>query len=203
MQAQGRFQAARPVLPNGLSAITGTAPTDADIFYIDIHPDPAAAVEIVLWSDIIMMFKDAVYVRHNLRTLAFLKGTDFTTLIPNRIAALPNTVLEVVVNAPLNVTGNATPSPAPVAAPATAPLTAPLTVANLQQATLAANKSTSYHARPSLAQTRVLSPLVSKPIPLTATQLRPPLATPNSVARLPVSAANCVSHQFGAAAGER
>ena len=81
MQAQGRVQAARPVLPNGLSAITGAAPTDADVFYIDIHPDPAAAVEIVLWSDILMMFRDAVYVRHNLRTLAFLKGADFTTYV--------------------------------------------------------------------------------------------------------------------------
>jgi hypothetical protein len=79
MQAEGRVQAARPVLQNGLSAITGATPTDADIFYIDTHPDPAAAMEIVLWSDIRMMFKDAVYVRHNMRTLAFLKDANFTT----------------------------------------------------------------------------------------------------------------------------
>ncbi|KAF9306970.1 hypothetical protein BGZ91_008483, partial [Linnemannia elongata] len=61
MQAQGRLQAVRPVLSNGLSAITGATPTDADVFYIDIHPDPAAAVEIVLWDDILMTFRDALH----------------------------------------------------------------------------------------------------------------------------------------------
>lgn len=79
MQAQGRLQAVRPVLSNGLSAITGATPTDADVFYIDIHPDPAAAVEIVLWDDILMTFRDALHVRHNLRTLALLRDT--TTFI--------------------------------------------------------------------------------------------------------------------------
>lgn len=81
MQAQGRVQAARSVLQNGLSAITGATPTDADIFYINTHPGPSAAMEIVLWSDIRMMFKDAVYVRHNLHTLAFLKDANFITYV--------------------------------------------------------------------------------------------------------------------------
>ncbi|KAG0247207.1 hypothetical protein BGZ95_008915, partial [Linnemannia exigua] len=61
MHSQGHAQAVRPVLHNGLSALTGATPTDAYITYIETHPDPSAGMEIVLWSDIRMMFKDAVY----------------------------------------------------------------------------------------------------------------------------------------------
>ncbi|KAF9118949.1 hypothetical protein BGW39_000732 [Mortierella sp. 14UC] len=111
MHSQTNTQPVCPAFHNGLSAFTGATPTDTDTAYVDTHPDPAAGMEIVLRSYIRMMFKDAAYVRHNQRTLAFLKDPDVTILIPHRIAAFPSAVLEVVVDGPLGLSGVLTTPP--------------------------------------------------------------------------------------------
>ncbi|KAK3836714.1 MAG: hypothetical protein J3R72DRAFT_202049 [Linnemannia gamsii] len=100
MQAQERAQAVYSVDHNGLSPTTGATPTVGEIVYINSHLDPAAGMEIMYWRDIRAVFNDAVYVRHNSRTLAYLKGNDGNNLIPLRIAALHRAVMEIVVDTP-------------------------------------------------------------------------------------------------------
>ncbi|KAG0248815.1 hypothetical protein BGZ95_007846, partial [Linnemannia exigua] len=79
MPSQERVQAVCAVDHSGLSPTTGAAPAVGDIVYIDSHLDPAAGMEIMFWRDIRAVFKDAVYVRHNSRTLDFLKSIDGNT----------------------------------------------------------------------------------------------------------------------------
>ncbi|KAG0199434.1 hypothetical protein BGX33_011651, partial [Mortierella sp. NVP41] len=110
-QAQEGCQAVRPLYKNGLSAITGGEPTDADIVFIDTHPDQISGMEMILWDDIEATFRDAIHVRHYTRVLAFLKDRNYSTLIPRRIATLPDAVLEVIVDGPFNQVGG-TSSPA-------------------------------------------------------------------------------------------
>ncbi|KAG0371759.1 hypothetical protein BGX24_001232, partial [Mortierella sp. AD032] len=100
MQAQERVQAVYSVDHTGLSPTTGATPTVREIVYINSHLDPAAGMEIIYWSNIRAVFNDAVYVRHNSRKLAYLKGIDGNDLFPVRIAALHRAVMEIVVDTP-------------------------------------------------------------------------------------------------------
>ncbi|KAF9102148.1 hypothetical protein BGX29_004922, partial [Mortierella sp. GBA35] len=59
------------------------------------RPDTSVRKEIVLWEDVLMVFPDALYLQHGAKALPFLKGSDFKTLDPPRIVAVPNAVLEV------------------------------------------------------------------------------------------------------------
>ncbi|KAF9129953.1 hypothetical protein BGW39_003609 [Mortierella sp. 14UC] len=68
------------------------------VLHIDCHHDPSTNKAIVLWEDILIPFKQAAYVRNGTRVVPFLKGADFQKLEPLRIAAVPDTVLEVVVD---------------------------------------------------------------------------------------------------------
>ncbi|KAK3836741.1 MAG: hypothetical protein J3R72DRAFT_477125 [Linnemannia gamsii] len=122
MQVQGRAQAVYPVDLNGLSPNTGVAPTFTDMAYISTYLDPSAGMEVMFWRDIRAMFIDAVYVRHNSRTLDFLKDANGKTLVPLRVASLHRAVMEIVVDAPLNpsaahVQGRVVPPPTPRPAP--------------------------------------------------------------------------------------
>ncbi|KAG0276703.1 hypothetical protein BGZ95_007167 [Linnemannia exigua] len=130
MQAQERAQAVYPVDHNGLSPTTGRAPAVGDIVYIDSHLDFDAGMEVMYWRDIRAVFNDAVHVRHNSRTLDFLKGVDGNTLTPLRVAALPRAVMEIVVDTPLNppaarVQSKVVTPLAPRSAPSTAMLRRP------------------------------------------------------------------------------
>ncbi|KAK3816993.1 MAG: hypothetical protein J3R72DRAFT_497898 [Linnemannia gamsii] len=69
-----------PVDHNGFSPNTGEASTFADMAYITTYLDPSAGMEVMFWRDIRTMFIDAVYVRHNSRTLDFLKDVNGNTL---------------------------------------------------------------------------------------------------------------------------
>ncbi|KAG0061151.1 hypothetical protein BGZ90_003699 [Linnemannia elongata] len=71
-----------------------------EIFHIEIRVDPKTQKEVVLWDDIVLAFEHAVQVRHKSKVVPFLKGSDFITLEPRRIAAAPNAVLDVVVSTP-------------------------------------------------------------------------------------------------------
>ncbi|KAG0284299.1 hypothetical protein BGZ96_011310 [Linnemannia gamsii] len=65
---------------------------------ITTHKDNTTGQEVVLWSDIIMVFRDALYLQYGSKAIPFLKGQDFKTLDPLRIAAVPGATLEVVVD---------------------------------------------------------------------------------------------------------
>ncbi|KAG0374146.1 hypothetical protein BGX24_010795, partial [Mortierella sp. AD032] len=93
--------------------------------YISTYLDPAAGMEVMFWHDIRALFIDAAYVRHNSRTLDFLKDTYGNTLFPLRVAALHRAVMEIVVDTPLNplvahVKRKVVTPPAPRPAPPTA-----------------------------------------------------------------------------------
>ncbi|KAG0048372.1 hypothetical protein BGZ90_007652 [Linnemannia elongata] len=61
-------------------------PSPDDIFHVDTIVDPNTQKRVVLWDDILQVFEDAVQAQHNLE--------------PRRIAAIPNTVLDVIVADP-------------------------------------------------------------------------------------------------------
>ncbi|KAG0058327.1 hypothetical protein BGZ90_005009 [Linnemannia elongata] len=55
----------------------------------------------VLWDDIRLVFTDALYVRHNTKVVPFMKDAEWMLLKPLRIAAVPDAVLDIVVDNPL------------------------------------------------------------------------------------------------------
>ncbi|KAF8929328.1 hypothetical protein BGZ47_001108 [Haplosporangium gracile] len=69
-----------------------------EIFHVETQIDPETQKEFILWEDILQAFDNAVQVRHKTKVVPFLKGSNYITLLPRRIAAVPNTVLDVVVN---------------------------------------------------------------------------------------------------------
>ncbi|KAG0376435.1 hypothetical protein BGX24_007761, partial [Mortierella sp. AD032] len=79
-------------------------PGPDDIFYVDCHVDHESKKPFILWDDILQSFQDVVQVRHKARLLPFMKGPDFRTLEPRRIAALLNAVLDIVLGNPLATT---------------------------------------------------------------------------------------------------
>ncbi|KAF9096342.1 hypothetical protein BGX23_011521 [Mortierella sp. AD031] len=88
-------QAVRPVLKHELSASTNPA-TQSEITHITCHLDRATKKYIVLWDDILAVFKDALYIRCETRALPFVKDDNFQAVNPLRIEAVPNSVLGVV-----------------------------------------------------------------------------------------------------------
>ncbi|KAG0376719.1 hypothetical protein BGX24_007313 [Mortierella sp. AD032] len=94
---QKRVQAVCPIYTHRLAT---TPPPESEIFYIDVHPTDDG-MDILLWEDIQFAFKGAVNIRCGIRVLSFLKDKNFRRLEPPRIAAVPNTVLDVLVGFPL------------------------------------------------------------------------------------------------------
>lgn len=100
IQAQELTQAFRSV-DKQLPPSSIPLPTLDDIFYVECHVDPETQKPVVLWDDILQAFEDAVQVRHKAKIVPYLKTKDLSILEPRRIAAVPNTVLDVVVVGPL------------------------------------------------------------------------------------------------------
>ncbi|OAQ23710.1 HCP-like protein [Linnemannia elongata AG-77] len=97
-QESQHVQAVRSVNKN--HAPSSIAPAQPDDIYVDCHTDPETQKPVVLWDDILQAFDNAVQIRDKARVVPFLKGLDLRTLEPHRIAAVPNTVLDVVVSNP-------------------------------------------------------------------------------------------------------
>ncbi|KAF9901214.1 hypothetical protein EC991_006413 [Linnemannia zychae] len=74
-----------------------------DIIYIDCHTDPEDPRKVfILWEDIQQAFEGALFVRDSkAKMLPFIKGKDFTPLVPRRIVAVRGMVLDVVVGGEL------------------------------------------------------------------------------------------------------
>ncbi|KAG0046373.1 hypothetical protein BGZ90_008203, partial [Linnemannia elongata] len=95
---QPQVQAVRPVSKDNLDSSTRTtAPT----VYFDCHLNPATGKSFVLWEDIRVVFTDALYVRHEAKMVPFMKDAEWMTMKPLRIAAIPDVVMDVIVDSPL------------------------------------------------------------------------------------------------------
>ncbi|KAF9154835.1 hypothetical protein BG015_011857 [Linnemannia schmuckeri] len=98
--SQENYQAIRSVHKSlRLSAIP-PASTD-DVFYVVCYVDPETQKEFVFWEDILQAFEEGVHVRDKAKMIPFLRGSDLKILEPRRIAAMPDTVLDVIVGGPL------------------------------------------------------------------------------------------------------
>ncbi|KAG0296705.1 hypothetical protein BGZ96_008750 [Linnemannia gamsii] len=85
-----------------LSAIA--PPTTDDIFYVVCYANPKKnklQTGFVFWDDILQAFEEGLHVRDGAKMVPFLRGPDLKILEPRRIAASPNTVLDIVVGGPL------------------------------------------------------------------------------------------------------
>ncbi|KAF9340441.1 hypothetical protein BGZ91_002002 [Linnemannia elongata] len=109
---QERVQAIRPIYKNtpstSTAAVPTTPPSNLEIVQIEIRLD-SDGKDIVLWDDILSAFKNAVNIRRGVKVLPFLKDNEFRNLDPLRITAVPNTVLDVLVE-DLSVSSTAVPA---------------------------------------------------------------------------------------------
>ncbi|KAG0003735.1 hypothetical protein BGZ80_005859 [Entomortierella chlamydospora] len=89
-------QAIRPVHSDGLTPIDNSP-------LVNITPkyDNISGQYVVLWSEILLVYKNARCVMHGGRALSFLTDGNFEELKPSRISAYPNIVLDVVLNGDL------------------------------------------------------------------------------------------------------
>ncbi|KAF9925378.1 hypothetical protein FBU30_004817 [Linnemannia zychae] len=69
----------------------------SEVVHIACYRDASSGNDIILWSDILAGFDNVKHVRSGTMILPFLKGTDFKNLEPLRIAAAPNSILDVIV----------------------------------------------------------------------------------------------------------
>ena len=75
---QEPVQGVRSVYKNGLPA---SFSSPSDVVFIGCHEDSATGKDVVLWDDVLLVFKDALYVRNGSRAVTFLKGSDFRTYV--------------------------------------------------------------------------------------------------------------------------
>ncbi|KAF9295593.1 hypothetical protein BGZ88_001826 [Linnemannia elongata] len=66
--------------------------------HIATHFDSFLENEIILWSDVLVVFRGALYLQHGTKVIPFLKGNDFRDLDPVRLACIPEVTLEVVLD---------------------------------------------------------------------------------------------------------
>ncbi|KAG0063683.1 hypothetical protein BGZ89_009697 [Linnemannia elongata] len=95
---KSQFQAVRPVSKENLDSPTITP---SSIVYFNCHSNPATGENFVLWDDILLVFADALHVRHQATIVSFMKDAEYMSLQPLRIAAMPDVVLDIVVDSPL------------------------------------------------------------------------------------------------------
>lgn len=71
-----QVQAVRPVSKDNLDSPTTTP---SSIVYFNCHSNPVTGENFVLWDDILLVFADALYVRHEATIVPFMKDAE---LIP-------------------------------------------------------------------------------------------------------------------------
>lgn len=86
-ERRDKVQAVRPVFKRTLSTTSTSTETttsssctteistipQADIINIPCQTDPATGTDIVLWDDVLAVYKDALFIRHETRALPFMK----------------------------------------------------------------------------------------------------------------------------------
>ncbi|KAF9357778.1 hypothetical protein BGX26_003086 [Mortierella sp. AD094] len=90
-------QAIRPVHSNGSTPFDNSP-------LVNITPkyDNVSGQYVVLWSEILLVYKNARCVMHGGRALSFLMDGNFEELKPSRISAYPNVILDVVLDEDLS-----------------------------------------------------------------------------------------------------
>ncbi|KAG0277364.1 hypothetical protein BGZ96_002894 [Linnemannia gamsii] len=79
-----------------------SAPLDSpDVTHIDCYIDPETKKDFILWEDIQQVYEEALFVRYKTKFIPFLKGTDFRSIEPRRIAPVPGVILDIVVGGEL------------------------------------------------------------------------------------------------------
>ncbi|KAF9435219.1 hypothetical protein BGZ76_006695, partial [Entomortierella beljakovae] len=69
---------------------------ESETIFIPTHYDTSIGKDIVLWDDILSVFKNAEHIRSGPYAIMFVKGSDFRNLIPLRIQADHETTFEVI-----------------------------------------------------------------------------------------------------------
>ncbi|KAF9403565.1 hypothetical protein BGZ76_007224, partial [Entomortierella beljakovae] len=73
-----------------------TSPLDLDVFHIVIQHDAKTKTDVVLWKDILKIYKNARHIRNGSVYIPFLRDSDFNDLEPLRVQAIPDTVLDII-----------------------------------------------------------------------------------------------------------
>ncbi|KAG0290599.1 hypothetical protein BGZ96_005940 [Linnemannia gamsii] len=92
---------------------TTTSNSSGDICHVDIHMNPETKDQFVLRDDIKLALNDALHVRHQTRVIACMKDEGLVTLMPHRIVAKLEVVLNVVVSEQLTHTDDTQPRAKP------------------------------------------------------------------------------------------
>jgi hypothetical protein len=70
-------QALRPVYKNQTSAVINTDTNSSDkIIHLEIHHDSTTGKDVILWDDVLMVFKDALYIQNGTSVCSYVKGDD-------------------------------------------------------------------------------------------------------------------------------
>ncbi|KAG0058328.1 hypothetical protein BGZ90_005010, partial [Linnemannia elongata] len=93
-----QVQAVRPVSKDNLDS---PAITPAPIVNFNCLSNPATGESFVLWDDILVVFTNALYARIEATVVPFMKDAEWMPLKPLRIAAVPDAILDIVVESPL------------------------------------------------------------------------------------------------------
>ncbi|KAF9137794.1 hypothetical protein BGX30_009883 [Mortierella sp. GBA39] len=102
-----KLQSERP--QQGVQAIH--LPSRNKTVHIATHFDSSSGNEIILWSDVLVVFRDALYLQDGTKVIPFLKGNDFRDLDPLRIACVPEVTLDIVLEDAPTDPGTHSPSP--------------------------------------------------------------------------------------------
>ncbi|KAF9544280.1 hypothetical protein EC957_012243 [Mortierella hygrophila] len=102
-----KLQSERP--QQGVQAIH--LPSRNKTVHIATHFDSSSGNEIILWSDVLVVFRGALYLQHGTKVIPFLKGNDFRDLDPLRIACVPEITLDIVLEDAPTDSGTHSPSP--------------------------------------------------------------------------------------------
>ncbi|KAK3817127.1 MAG: hypothetical protein JOS17DRAFT_820503 [Linnemannia elongata] len=95
---QEHVQGFRSVHRNQPPSTTSVPLSSPEVVHIDCYTDPDTNKDFILWEDIQQAFSEALSVRSKAKMLPFAKGKDLRALEPRRIAAVPDVVLDVVVD---------------------------------------------------------------------------------------------------------
>ncbi|KAF9407705.1 hypothetical protein BGZ76_006060, partial [Entomortierella beljakovae] len=73
-----------------------TSTLDLEVFHIVIEYDVITEKDVVLWKDIQKVYKNARHIRNGPVYIPFLRDSSFNDLNPLRIQAIPETVLDII-----------------------------------------------------------------------------------------------------------
>ncbi|KAF9437104.1 hypothetical protein BGZ76_001977 [Entomortierella beljakovae] len=77
------------------SSVTSPSVRESEVVYIATYRDDVAGKDIVLWEDILSVFKDIEYVRDGENSIPFLRDAEDKFLEPRRIQANQDNTYDV------------------------------------------------------------------------------------------------------------